>query len=99
MKPPVAGPAQVLGLVVSEVSDTVKKDLKIKGGVKVDAADGAAARAGLREGDVIIAIANTEVANVKEFEAAISKLDKTKAANVLFRRGELAQYVLIRPAR
>ena len=99
VKPPVAGPAQVLGLVVSEVSDTVKKDLKIKGGVKVDAADGAAARAGLREGDVIIAIANTEVANVKEFEAAISKLDKTKAANVLFRRGELAQYVLIRPAR
>lgn len=99
VKPPVAGPAQVLGLVVSEVSDASKKELKIKGGVKVDAADGAAARAGLREGDVIIAIANTEVTNVKEFEAALGKLDKTKAANVLFRRGELAQYVLIRPVR
>ena len=99
VKPPVAGPAQVLGLVVSEVTDAMKKELKIKGGVKVDAADGAAARAGLREGDVIIAIANTEVANVKEFESALGKLDKTKAANVLFRRGELAQYVLIRPSR
>ena len=99
VKPPVAGPAQVLGLVVSEVTDAVKKELKVKGGVKVDAADGAAARAGLREGDVIIAIANTEVTNVKEFEAALAKLDKTKAANVLFRRGELAQYVLIRPSR
>ena len=99
VKPPVAGPAQVLGLVVSEVTDASKKELKIKGGVKVDAADGAAARAGLREGDVIIAIANTEVTNVKEFEAALGKLDKTKAANVLFRRGELAQYVLIRPVR
>lgn len=99
VKPPVAGPAQVLGLVVSEVTDVMKKELKIKGGVKVDAADGAAARAGLREGDVIIAIANTEVANVKEFESALGKLDKTKAANVLFRRGELAQYVLIRPSR
>ena len=98
-KPPVAGPAQVLGLVVSEVNDALKKELKIKGGVKVDAADGAAARAGLREGDVIIAIANTEVTNVKEFEAALGKLDKSKAANVLFRRGELAQYVLIRPTR
>ena len=99
VKPPVAGPAQVLGLAVSEVTDASKKELKIKGGVKVDAADGAAARAGLREGDVIIAIANTEVTNVKEFEAALGKLDKTKAANVLFRRGELAQYVLIRPTR
>ena len=48
---------------------------------------------------MIIAIANTEVANVKEFETAIGKLDKTKAVNVLFRRGELAQYVLIRPVR
>ena len=65
----------------------------------IDTAEGAAARAGLREGDVIVAIANTEVTNVKEFEAALAKLDKTKPANVLFRRGELAQYVLIRPAR
>ena len=98
-KPPVAGPAQVLGLAVSEISDAQKKELKIKGGVKVDTAEGAAARAGLREADVIIAIANTEITNVKEFEAALAKLDKSKAVNVLLRRGELAQYVLIRPGR
>ena len=98
-KPPAAGPAQVLGLAVSEISDAQKKELKIKGGVKVDTAEGAAARAGLREADVIIAIANTEITNVKEFEAALAKLDKSKAVNVLLRRGELAQYVLIRPGR
>ena len=99
VKPPVAGPAQVLGLALSDITDAQKKELKIKGGVKVDAADGAAARAGLREGDVIIAIANIEITNSKEFEAALAKLDKSKAVNVLIRRGELAQYVLIRPAR
>ncbi len=99
VKPPVAGPAQVLGLAVSDITDAQKKELKIKGGVKVDTAEGAAARAGLREGDVIIAIANTEITNSKEFEAALAKLDKSKAVNVLLRRGELAQYVLIRPAR
>jgi serine protease Do len=98
-KPPVAGPAQVLGLAVSEVTDAQKKELKIKGGVKIDTAEGAAARAGLREGDVIIAISNIEITNVKEFETALAKMDKTKAANVLFRRGDLAQYVLIRPSR
>ena len=98
-KPQVAGPAQALGLMVSELPDSVKKELKVKGGVKVDAVEGVASRAGLRDGDVIIAIANFEVASVKEFEAAIAKIDKLKAVNVLFRRGELAQYALIRPAR
>ena len=98
-KPPVVGPAQMLGLAVSDISDAQKKELKIKGGVKIDTAEGVAARAGLREGDVIIAIANTEITNTKEFEAALTKVDKSKAVNVLLRRGELAQYALIRPSR
>ena len=98
-KPPVAGPAQSLGLVVSELTDAQKKELKVKGGVKVDSAEGAASRAGLREGDVILAAANTEVITVKEFEAVLAKSDKTKALNVLFRRGEWTQYALIKPVR
>ena len=98
-KAPVAGPAQALGLMVSDLPDALKKEFKIKGGVKVDAVDGPALRAGLREGDVIVAIANIEIASVKEFEGALAKIDKSKAVNILFRRGELAQYALIRPAR
>jgi serine protease Do len=98
-KAPVAGPAQVIGLVVSELPEALKKELKLKGGVKVDASEGAAARAGLREGDVILAIANTEVSSVKDFEAVLAKTDKSKVINVLFRRGEVAQFALIRPLR
>lgn len=98
-KASVAGPAQVLGLVVSELAEAQKKELKVKGGVKVDAAEGAAARAGLREGDVIVSVGNVEVSSVKEFESALAKADKSKALNVLFRRGEWAQYALIRPIR
>ena len=98
-KPKASSAGQILGLVVSELTDAQKKELKIKGGAKVDAASDAAARAGLREGDVIIQLANTEVNNVKEFEATVSKLDKSKAVNVLFRRGEWAQYAVIRLAR
>ena len=98
-KPTVAGPAQVLGLQVSELPEAQKKELKLKGGVKVDTAEGAAGRAGLREGDVIVAVANSEVTSVKEFEAALAKADKSKSVNVLFRRGEWAQYALIRPVR
>jgi len=91
--------AQKLGLVVSSLSDAQRQKLKIKGGVRVDAATDAAARAGLREGDVILAVANTEVSSLKDFEAAIGQADKSKAINVRYRRGEWEQYALIRPAR
>lgn len=97
--PPVAGPAKALGLAVSELTEVQKKELKLKGGIKVDAVEGPAARAGLREGDVIVSIANTEVTSVKAFEVALAKIDKSKPVNVLFRRGEWAQYALIRPVR
>lgn len=98
-KPKSSSAAQQLGLTVSDLTDAQKKELKLRGGVRVDTATESAARAGLREGDVILAIANAEVAGVKDFEAALSKADKSKPINVLFRRGEWAQYALIRPVR
>ena len=98
-KPKASTIAQALGLRVSDLTDAQKKEMKIKGGVKVDAATEVSARAGLREGDVIVAIANMEIASVKEFDAAVAKIDKTKPINVLFRRGDWAQYTLIRPSR
>jgi serine protease Do len=91
--------AQTLGLAVSELTEAQKREAKVKGGVKVDTATEAAERAGIREGDIIVAVGNTEVTNVREFEAAIAKVDKNKAVPVLLRRGELASYLLIRPAR
>jgi serine protease Do len=98
-KPKASPAAQQIGLAVAELPDAQKKELKLQGGVVVAAATDAAARAGLREGDVILAIANTEVAGVREFEAVLAKADKSKPINVLYRRGEWAQYALIRPAK
>ena len=98
-KPQASAAAQSLGLTLAELNAAQKKELDLKSGVRVVSADGAAARAGLREGDVIVAVANTEVGSVKEFEAALARLDKTRPVNVLFRRGEWAQYAVIRPAR
>jgi len=88
-----------MGLVLSDLTDAQKKEFKVKGGVKIDTATDAAARAGLREGDVILAISNTEIANVKDFETALAKSDKSKPVTLLFRRGDWAQYALIRPSR
>ncbi|MBT2333759.1 DegQ family serine endoprotease [Variovorax paradoxus] len=96
-KPSTAGKA--LGLTVSDLTEAQKKELKMRGGVRIDAVSDAAAKAGLREGDVILAIGNIELSSVKEFESAVAKADKNKPLSVLFRRGEWAQYALIRPAR
>ena len=91
--------APQLGLVVADLTPAQEKELKLKGGVRVVSASDNAARAGLREGDVIIALANTEIRNLKDFEAAAATADKSRPVNVLVRRGEWAQYALIRPAR
>ena len=94
---PKATAGQALGLTVSELTESQKKELRVKGGVRVEAVAEAAGRAGLREGDVILAMANVEITSVKEFEALVAKLDKSKAINVLFRRGDWTQYALIKP--
>jgi serine protease Do len=88
--------AQALGLELSDLTDAAKKELKIKGGVQVKASNGAAARGGLREGDVIVAVANAPVTNVASFEKVVAEPDKSKPVNILFRRGEWAQYTVIR---
>ena len=98
-KPKTSSAGQALGMSVSDLTEAQKKELKLRGGVRVDAVADAAARAGMREGDVLVAVANIEINTVKEFEAAVAKMDKSKPVTVLFRRGEWAQYAVIRPAR
>jgi serine protease Do len=87
-----------LGLSLSDLSEAQKKEARVRTGVRVDAAVDAAARAGIREGDLILAVANTEVSSVQVFESLMARIDKTRPVSVLIRRGDGAQYVLIRPA-
>lgn len=87
------------GLVVAELSDAQKKELRVRGGVRIESAAEPAARAGLREGDVILAIANQEVLTVKDFESVMSRVDKARPVSLLIRRGDVAQYLLIRPSK
>ena len=98
-KPQAATVSKVLGLTVSELTDAQKKELKLRGGVRVDAVAEPAARAGIQEGDVILALANLETPNVQALEALVTKLDRAKPVSLLIRRGEWAQYTVIRPAR
>ncbi|RPH44959.1 MAG: DegQ family serine endoprotease [Burkholderiales bacterium] len=87
-----------LGLVVADIPEDRRNALRIKGGVLVEAVDGAAARAGLRAGDVILSLNNQDVTGAKAFNDAVGKLDRTKTHILLVRRGESAQFIPIRPA-
>ena len=98
-RPKGSSAAQSIGLVVADLTDAQKRELKVKGGVRVEAVTDGALRAGIREGDVITAIGNVEITSVKEFDAAVARVDKNKPIPVLLRRGELATFLLIRPAR
>ena len=97
-----AAPAPVknaLGLSITDLSDAQKRELRVKGGVRVEAVDGPAARAGLREGDVILSLDNTEISDARQFGQLVQRADKTKPLNVLVRRGDAVNFVVIRPQR
>ena len=71
----------------------------MKNGVEVESVEGAAARAGVHENDVILSVDNVEVTSAKQFEAAVAKLDKAKPVTLLVRQGDAAHFLIIRPAR
>jgi serine protease Do len=85
-----------LGLTLAELTADQRKELKISAGVLVEEVKGAAARAGLQPGDVILAINNSEVKTIEQFNQTLGKLDTRKNLALLVRRGETTQYITIR---
>jgi len=91
-------PANALGLTVSDLAADKLKELGVKGAVQVDAVDGPAASAGLRAGDLILAMNNVDVVNAKQFNDQVAKLDRKKNVALLVRRGDATQFVIVRPS-
>lgn len=81
------------GLVLSELTAEQRRALKISGGLLVDEASGDAVRAGIREGDVIMAVNNSEVSTVEQFRKLIATVPLGKSAAILVRRGGSSMYV------
>ncbi|MCJ9708110.1 DegQ family serine endoprotease [Bordetella hinzii] len=87
-----------LGLSVTDVPADMQRKLRIKGGVLVRAAEGAAASAGLQEGDIVLAVNDADVINAGQFAKVVGKLDKGKTVGLLVRRGDQTQWVAVQPS-
>ncbi len=97
-KKPAPGAApNALGLVVTDIGAAQRSELGVDGGVLVENADGSAASAGIRPGDVISQVGNTAVTTAAQFGALVAKLDPKKPVAVLVRREGVSQYVVIKP--
>ena len=92
-------PAQTtaIGVAVNDLSEAQKRELKLRGGVVVAAVEGPAARAGLREGDVILSVNNSEIGDAKQFNSVVGKVDKEKPVSLMVRRGDWVNYLVVRP--
>ncbi|MBH9577985.1 DegQ family serine endoprotease [Inhella proteolytica] len=87
------------GLSLSDLTEAQRKEMRLRNGVRVDGAEGAAARAGLREGDVILSVDNAEVNSARQLQTLLGKLEKAKVVSLVVRRGDVTSIVLIRPSR
>jgi serine protease Do len=85
-----------LGLTLSELSADQRKELGLSGGLLVEDAQGAAAKAGIRRGDVLMAINNQDVKSVEQLNQLLGQFEKARSVALLIRRGEGALYVPLR---
>ncbi|MBI3284575.1 MAG: DegQ family serine endoprotease [Burkholderiales bacterium] len=86
-----------LGIYTSDLTEAQRKELPGANGVAIEAVEGPAAAAGLRAGDIILTMNNIDVKDSKQFAAMLAKLDTKKAAVLLVRRGDISQFVPVRP--
>jgi len=98
-KPAPGAAPNALGLHVSNLNAEQRRGLRVEGAVVVDASEGRAAAAGVREGDLILQMNNVEIKDAAQFNALASKLDPKKSVAVLVRREDVTQYLVIKPAK
>lgn len=89
--------SQVLGLSVADMTASQKKSYGVKQGVMVTAASNPAAASGIRRGDIILRVNNTDVGSQSDFQRLVSGLDRKKAVVLLVQRNNMISYVTVKP--
>jgi serine protease Do len=84
---PVVDKTNRLGLSVADLTDEQQTEFEIDAGVVVTRlVDGAASRAGVHKGDIILSIDNKPVKNVETFQELVKALPDNKSVAILVQR-------------
>jgi serine protease Do len=94
--PTVTESSERLGLELSELTSEQKAELQVNGGLIVEEAKGAAARAELRHDDVILAIGNIAIKSLAHFNELLKQIPKGRNVALLVRHGDATSYVAIK---
>jgi serine protease Do len=94
---PVAPDSAAWGLTVAGLTPSQKAELGTRPGVVIDKAEGASRTAGLRPGDIVLALNNVDVDSPQAFSTLAGQA-AGKPAVALVRRGNTSQYVMLRSA-
>jgi serine protease Do len=94
-------PANILGLRVEPLSAEQRERLGLKAdeGVLVGAVSGAAQRAGVQPGDVILMVGREAVSSVDQFNRATAEVKVGDSVMLLVRRGDQTSFFAVSPRR
>ena len=86
-----------LGLLGRDLDPAARRDLGLAPGegVAVAGVEGAAARAGLRPGDVVLSVGREPVGSVDELDARLARVDRDDTVMLHVRRGDSTQFVAV----
>jgi serine protease Do len=87
-----------LGLVLRELTPAQKRKLNGKNGLLVVDAQGAAAQAGIRRGDIVLGLNNTEVQGLEQFNKQLAGVASGKTVALLVQRDDNTLYVPLKLA-
>ena len=94
-KNPGADSGGKIGLTVRPLNAREAKQLGLNGGLVIEDASGAAAKAGLQQGDVILAVSNQKVTSVEQLRKLVDAAGNR--VPLLIQRGENQMYVVVKP--
>jgi len=94
--PKATAAAAKLGMTLVELTAEQRKELDITGGLLVEDATGNAAKAGIRRGDILLAINNQDVKSLDQLAQVLGQYEKSRSVALLIRRGDSSIYIPLR---
>ena len=86
-----------LGLSVSELDARERNALGIEGGVKVERAQGPAAKSGIRAGDVIVGVNGARITGTDDLGKTLEQSPKGAPLALLVKRGDSTLFIPVAP--